>query len=96
MLSGKQRSYLTQQSQKLKPIVYIGKNGPTESAMQAVETALLHHELLKIKFVDMKELKKEISVAICEKAHCELVRVIGNIAIVYRENPDTRHYRLPA
>ena len=95
MLSGKQRSYLTQKSQKMKPVVYIGKNGPTDSAVKAVDDALMHHELLKVKFVDMKEFKKDIATEISEKTKAELVRVIGNIAILYKENPDLKKYRLP-
>ncbi|MBN2510330.1 MAG: YhbY family RNA-binding protein [Spirochaetales bacterium] len=94
-LSGKQRSYLTRQSQKLKPVVFIGKNGPTESAIAAVASALEHHELIKVKFVDLKDLKKDISLDIAQKTGAVMVRVIGNIALFYKENPDKRQYSLP-
>lgn len=72
----------------LDPIVYVGQNGFTKELMQAFEKALDSHELIKVKFVDCKDEKKEISEKMAKDAGANLAGIVGNIAIFYRQNPD--------
>jgi len=76
----------------LKPIVQIGQNGLTEKVIEAIKIALKDHELIKIKFIDYKDEKKEISAEIAEKTKSTLAGLIGNIAIFYKmsANPEKR------
>jgi RNA-binding protein len=55
--TGKQKSRLKSLAHHMKPVVYIGKNGITASLLDAVDTALAGHELIKIKFIDYKDEK---------------------------------------
>jgi RNA-binding protein len=96
-LKGSQRKYLRSQAHHLKPLVIIGRNGVNEQVIGSVDRALNDHELIKIKFGDFKEGKKEISAEIALATQSEVVGIIGNIAIYYRQHaePDNRKIKIP-
>lgn len=87
-LKGSQRKYLRGLAHKLKPVVQIGKNGITDELITAVNEALDSHELIKVKFMDFKEEKMALSHDINERTGSETVGMIGNIAIIYRQQSD--------
>jgi len=89
-LKGFQKKYLRGLAHGLKPIVFIGRKGDTDSPLQATDAALNTHELIKIKFIDFKEkaAKEKIIGSLEQKAFCEMVGGIGHIAILYRRHPD--------
>jgi RNA-binding protein len=93
-LTGKQRRKLKSLAHHLKPVVYIGKLGLTDSLVQAADQALSDHELIKVKFIDFKEEKRAIIEEVAEKTGAELIGLIGNIAIVFRQNPDVENQRI--
>ena len=96
-LNGQQRSYLSKQAQELNPIVYIGKNGLREGVIASLDKALADHELVKVRFIDFKDNRNEISHALEEATDSVLVRVIGNVGIFFRpaRKPEKRVYILP-
>ena len=83
-LTGKQKSYLRGLAHSLNPVVQIGRNGLTDSALDQIDEALKKHELIKIKFIDWKDEKKEISEKICKELKCEICGSIGHVYIFYR------------
>lgn len=87
-LKGAQRKYLRSLAHHLKPLVIIGTKGVTEQLVGSVNLALQDHELIKVKFGEFKEAKKEISGQIAQATKSHLVGIIGNIAILYRQQPD--------
>lgn len=97
-LTGSQRKYLRGLAHSLKPLVQVGKGGVTSALLAAVNQALDEHELIKIKFVDFKEEKKELSEEIGRKTKSEKVGMIGNVAVFYRRHaePEKRKIRSPA
>jgi RNA-binding protein len=96
-LKGSQRKYLRAQAHHLKPLVMIGTKGMTGQLLGSVDLALKDHELIKIKFLEFKEAKKEISEEIAKATKSELVGLIGNIATFYRQHPQSekRKIKLP-
>lgn len=96
-LTSSQRSYLTKRSHKVRPVVYIGKDGLTESVGKAANEAFKHNEIVKVKFASNRELKKDISTELESFTESYLVRVIGHIAIYYKpfEEKADRVLRLP-
>ena len=60
-LKGSQRKYLRAQAHHLKPLVIIGAKGVTGQLIASVDLALKDHELIKVKFGEFKESKKEIA-----------------------------------
>ncbi len=96
-LSGAQRKYLRGLAHGLKPVVQVGKSGITESLLASLEEALTSHELIKLKFVDHKEQRRELSAEIAERTDSEQVAMIGHVAVLYRPSrePEGRRIRLP-
>lgn len=93
-LKGSQRKYLRAEAHNLKPLVLIGAKGLTKQLLGSVVQALNDHELIKVKFGEFKEAKKEISREIAEATQSELVGLIGNIAILYRPCPQTEKRKI--
>jgi RNA-binding protein len=87
-LKGSQRKYLRSQAHHLKPLVIIGGSGINKQVIGSVDLALKDHELIKVKFGEFKEAKKEISAEIAQATKSEVVRIIGNIAIFYHQHPE--------
>ncbi len=80
--------YLKKLAHGLKPVVQIGRKGLAETVLKSIDSALDDHELIKIRFVDFKEEKKEISRIIVGKTGCIMVGMIGHVVTFYREHPD--------
>lgn len=89
-LTGFQRKYLRGLAHSLKPIVLIGSKGVTQSIIDALDEALMDHELVKVKFVDNKNKDfKSIALQDLEGATAaHMVGMIGHTAIFYRPHPD--------
>jgi RNA-binding protein len=93
-LKGSERTNLRGQAHALKPVVKIGKSGLTEPLINAIDEALEAHELIKIKFIGFKEQKEEFIAPITEKTRSHFIGLVGNIVILYRENPDPKKRKI--
>jgi RNA-binding protein len=87
-MTPEERRKLKSLAHHLKPVLQVGQKGLTESLITAADQALEDHELIKIKFMDFKEDKREITDEIASRTGAETVTIIGNIAVLYRSNPD--------
>jgi len=96
-LKGSQRKYLRSQAHHLKPLVLIGRNGINKQVIGSVDLALKDHELIKVKFGEFKEAKEEMSTEIAQTTKSELVGIIGNVAMFYRQHaePEKRKIKVP-
>ncbi len=96
-LKGFQRSYLTKLSHDINPSVMLGAKGMTEALVKQTDEMLEQHELIKVKFVDYKESRDELSRKLAEASDAQLIRVIGNTAILFRSarKPENRKIKLP-
>lgn len=74
-------------AQLLKPTLKIGKDGISPAFLAALDDALKYHELVKVKFDDFKDQKKELSPQLAEKTGSHLVTRVGNVAVLYRPKP---------
>lgn len=97
-LTGKQRKYLRGLAHGLKPLIHIGAKGLTPEALQQLDEALDHHELVKVKFLDFKDAKDELTAEMVSELGCAEAGTIGHHVIVYRRarDPEKRSIRLPA
>ena len=89
-ITSKQRKTLEKLAQDISPVVIIGQQGVTDNLVKKVSDSLKAHELIKVKFNEYKEDKREYSEDIAQRTDSVLVRVIGNVAIFYRENEDPK------
>jgi RNA-binding protein len=78
---------LKARAQLMKPTLKVGHDGVSEQFIAALDVALKHHELVKVKFSDFKEEKKTLSPQLAEKTGSELIMRVGNVAVLYRAKP---------
>ena len=94
-----QKKFLKGRAHGLKPLVFLGQKGLTDNLIDSIHEALDTHELVKVKFIEFKEKKRKVGMAeiIEARARCQIVGMIGHIAIFYRPNadPDKRKIKLP-
>jgi RNA-binding protein len=96
MLTGKQKSYLRSEAHHLQPLFQIGKNGLTEAVIHQVEEALEAKELIKVNVLqNCDEDKDEIAEKLVEREGIELVQIIGNIIVLYKESKEKKRIELP-
>lgn len=79
---------LRAEAHSLKPVVMIGQSGLTDAVLAELELALNTHELLKVKIRAEREDRKLITEKICANSGAELIQSIGQIAVIYRLNPN--------
>lgn len=94
-LTSKQRRYLEKLAHDLNPVVIVGGAGMTDGVEQMIDKTLESHELIKVKFNEYKDDKQELTAAVCEKCGATLVRIIGNVAILYREKAEDPVIQIP-
>lgn len=87
-LSGAEKKYLRGLAHNLNPLIQIGKTGLEGKVISHIDLILQDHELIKIRFNEFKEERKELAAAIAEQTQSELIGMIGNIAIYYRKHPE--------
>ena len=96
-LTNAQRAHLRRLAHHLKPVVQIGKQGLTSGVQASVDEALNARELIKVKFMDFRDQKQELTDELAAASGSVLVGMIGNIAILYRQqkDPQKRKITLP-
>ena len=99
-LSEAQKKYLRGLVHQLKPLIMVGDSGLSESLLREYETTLDHHELIKVKVrVGDREARDDMIEKLCGGSSATLVQRIGNVALLYRANPEKKpekRLRLPA
>jgi len=90
-LSTKQKQHLKGLAHPLKPVVMIGGNGLTEGVLAEIESALEHHELIKVKIAaEDRETKQLIVEAIVRETKADNVQVIGKTLVLYRPSKESK------
>lgn len=78
---------------KLKPVVIVGQNGLSENVHAEIETALSHHELLKVRIPGQEKSEKQTMIeTICSHHQAALIQNIGNVLVLYRLNSKNNRY----
>ncbi|WP_438311070.1 ribosome assembly RNA-binding protein YhbY [Sporosarcina sp. FA9] len=96
MLTGKQKRFLRSKANQLQPLFQIGKNGLTTAIIVQVEEALEARELIKVSILqNCDEDKHEIAEKFTEQEGIELVQVIGNSIVLYKESVEKKRIELP-
>lgn len=93
-LAGYQRRALRAAAHGLQPVVHVGKDGLADNVLESVREALAAHELIKVRFVDEKERRKEIAAELAEAVDAALAGVVGHVAILYRPHAEESKRRV--
>ena len=90
-LSEPQKKYLRGLGHHLKPVIMIAEAGLSDSVIEEFETSITHHELIKVSVrVGDRTARAEIIEKLSANGSTELVQRIGNMALLYRKNPDKK------
>ncbi len=90
-LTTKQKQQLKARAHSLKPVVLMGDNGLTPAVQKEINRALTDHELIKVRMhVEDRALKKAVFQEMCDAQHAELIQIIGNIGVLFREKPQQK------
>ncbi|WP_071395839.1 ribosome assembly RNA-binding protein YhbY [Bacillus tuaregi] len=96
MLTGKQKRFLRSKAHHLNPIFQVGKGGVNENMIKQIREALEARELIKVTVLqNCDEDREEVAAAISQGAEAELVQIIGNIIVLYKESVDNKQLVLP-
>jgi RNA-binding protein len=96
MLTNKQRNYLRKLSHGLDAIYQIGKNGLGENTIKQFDDGLEARELIKAKVLNNSLFDaREACETIAEGTGAEVVSVIGNKFVLYRESKKKKTIELP-
>lgn len=94
-LTSRQRRHLKGLAQRLQPTVWVGEAGASEGVLRALDAALRHHELVKVRMRQPED-KKALAAQLAAATGACLVGLVGHTAVLYRRNPDEPVIELPA
>ena len=97
-LTSIQRQHLRRLAHEIRPMVQVGKQGLTDGVRINADRALDDHELVKVKFLNFQDQKRELTEELVHATNSVLISLVGNIALLYRRqpDPDRRKIELPA
>lgn len=88
-LSESQKKFLRGLGHKLKPVVSVGGAGVSDGLLREFDSTIAHHELIKVRVrAGAREQRDAAIEELCRRSGAELVARIGNVALLYRRNPD--------
>jgi RNA-binding protein len=95
-LTGKQRRHLRALGHALDPLVQLGKNGLTPGALRAIDEALGHHELVKVKLLtECPEDRDDVAARLGADLAAHVAQTMGRTVLLYRRHPKKPVIHLP-
>ncbi|WP_131782585.1 ribosome assembly RNA-binding protein YhbY [Legionella gresilensis] len=83
------RQTLKAKAHHLRPVVLLGAKGLTTAIVEETNVALNAHELIKVKINGAeKEDRQKMANDLCQQLNAELIQLIGNTVIIYRQKID--------
>ncbi|NBV85171.1 MAG: YhbY family RNA-binding protein [Verrucomicrobia bacterium] len=86
-LTGGQKRALKSRAQLLDAVVRVGHAGVTDAVVASLEEALLQHGLVKVRFSEFKEQRRELSQQLAERTGSFLIQQVGHTVVFFREQP---------
>ena len=93
-LAGYQRKHLRKLAHELRPVVHVGEAGISEAVITALDEALAHHELVKVR-LHQPDSKKTSAARLASATGSHLCGVVGHPVILYRRTPEKPRTELP-
>ena len=95
-LNNRQVRFLRGLSHQLHPVVMVGDKGLNENVLREIDSALDHHELIKVRIRAERELRRQWMQDIARQCSAESVHTIGQVACYFRRNPKRPVIDLPS
>lgn len=81
----------------MKPIFQIGKSGVSENLIKQTADALEARELIKLNILqNCMDDKKSVANLLSSGAKAEVVQIIGNTIVLYKESVENKTIELPS
>lgn len=94
-LDSRQLRYLRGLTHKLSPVVTVAEKGLTDNVRAEIESAIEHHELVKIKLRTDRDLRTAWATEIRNFTGAQQVHAIGQVVCFFRRNPEKPVISLP-
>ena len=89
VLTPTDRRALKARAHALKPVVWIGTAGLSETVLHELDQGLKSHELIKVKVAsDEWEIRNALLEEICSRLEAAPVQHIGKMLVIYRPEPE--------
>ena len=96
MITTKQRSYLRSLANSIQPIFQVGKGGVSDNMIKQFDEALEARELVKATVLrNSEEDVRDVCNEIAEATGADIVQIIGNKFVLYRESKENKSIILP-
>lgn len=96
LLTGKQKRYLRSEAHHLKAIFQVGKDGVNPNMVEQLIDVLEKRELIKVHVLqNCMEDKKNVANQIAEETGAQIVQIIGNQIVLYKESVENKSIVLP-
>jgi RNA-binding protein len=86
-LSGAEKRVLKSRAQTLEAVVRVGQAGLSEPLVASLDAALAQHELVKVRFVGLKDERRTLAPELAQRTSSVLVQTVGNVAVYFRPAP---------
>ncbi|MCA1057976.1 ribosome assembly RNA-binding protein YhbY [Rossellomorea aquimaris] len=96
MLTGKQKRFLRSEAHHLNPVFQVGKGGVNDNMIKTVSEAIEVRELMKISILQNCDMdKSEVAEELSEGVGADVVQIIGNTIVLYKESKENKQIILP-
>ncbi|HLR64470.1 MAG TPA: ribosome assembly RNA-binding protein YhbY [Pseudogracilibacillus sp.] len=96
-LTGKQKRFLRSKAHHVQPMFQVGKSGVNDNMIAQLNDLLEKRELIKISVLqNCLEDKNDIAEQLVEQLNAQLVQVIGNTIVLYKESIEHKTIVLPS
>ena len=95
-LNNRQLRFLRGLTHKLHPVVIVADKGLTENVLAEIESALEHHELIKVKVAAERDERAAIAAEMVARTGAIQVHGIGQMVILFRRNTKKPKVALPS
>ena len=87
-LTNRELSALKSRAQLLKPMLKVGKEGLSPAFLKAVDETLAHHDLVKVKFDEFKDKRKELGPQLAAGVSARIIMAVGHVVVLFRRKPE--------
>jgi putative YhbY family RNA-binding protein len=96
-LNSSQRRALRARAHSLHPVASISQNGLSDSVLAEIDRGLKAHELIKVRVYGAERTEREaLMIEVCTRLEAAPVQHIGNILVLFRENPESEKPAAPS
>ncbi|MEI5905765.1 ribosome assembly RNA-binding protein YhbY [Bacillus spongiae] len=97
MLTGKQKRFLRSKAHHLTPIFQVGKGGVNENMIKQIDDVLESRELIKVSILqNCDEDRNDVAQDLSKGAHAQVVQIIGNTIVLYKQSKENKQIVLPS